>query len=73
MDNSNKTVNAEDAARELDKCVTTLERVEDYLLRMNEMNAQLHLAEKVLPSPLTVLVQTTERGATQAARRFREA
>lgn len=65
-------INGEDAARELDKAADVLEQVERYLLRMAEMNAALHLADKVLPSPLTVRVQVAIANAHQSAQRFRE-
>ncbi len=66
-----RTVNAEEAARELDKAADALEAALRHLRAANEANAALHLATTVRPSPLTVAVETALEGARRAAERFR--
>lgn len=46
----------DDLLRELDKIGTALHHAGEYLAKMNESNAMLHLSERVLYSPLTVEV-----------------
>jgi hypothetical protein len=46
----------DDALREVDKVLAALQRAGDHLSKQNEANAALHLADKVLYSPLTVAV-----------------
>lgn len=65
-------IDAEDAARELDKAGDVLEQVHRYLYAMNDMNAGLHLAPTVRPSPLTVRVECALEEARGAAERFRK-
>lgn len=61
-----------DAARELDKAADALAAACRYLELQNEMNAALHLADTVRPSPLTSRVESAAAEARQAAERFRE-
>lgn len=48
---------SDDQVRELKKIRNTLEYVEDYLIKMNQSNAALHLTKEVLYSPLTARVR----------------
>lgn len=60
------SMHPDDAVREAKKVSDALTRAGDYLARMNEANAALHLAGQVLYSPLT----TTVRAATESANRL---
>jgi hypothetical protein len=64
-------VDPEDAARELDKAADALEAASDYLAKMNAMNAALHLAKEVRPSPLAARISTALDEARRSAERFR--
>lgn len=48
-----------DAERTIDKCETALQMCSQYLTKQAEMNATLHLSEKVLSSPLLSAVDAT--------------
>lgn len=64
-------VDAEDAARELDKAADALAAASLFFERQGAMNAQLHLAETVRPTPLGVRVATAATEARRSAERFR--
>ena len=49
-------MNHVDALRELDKIGLALERAERYFSLQNQANAELHMSDKVLYSPLTMTV-----------------
>lgn len=59
-----------DAARELSKAALTLRAVERYLVAYNESMAALHMADKVMVSPLTAAVQQAAFDCEQAAARL---
>jgi hypothetical protein len=64
-------IEPEDAARELDKAADALGDAHDYLLKMSYMNAALHLAKEVRPTPLAARVATALDEARRSAERFR--
>jgi hypothetical protein len=64
-------VNAEDAARELDKAYDVLFDAYTYLITTDQANAARHLAKETRPSPLTIRVRTATEEARRAADRFR--
>ena len=64
-------VNAEDAARELDKAYDVLFDAYTYLITTDQANATRHLAKETRPSPLTIRVRTATEEARRAADRFR--
>lgn len=55
-------MNPEDLMREVDKIDGVLEAVEKYLTRQNEMNAALHMSDRVMASPLASAVTTARNG-----------
>jgi hypothetical protein len=64
-------VNAEDAARELDKAYDVLFDAYTYFITTDQANATRHLAKETRPSPLTIRVRTATEEARRAADRFR--
>lgn len=65
-------MNADDAARELDKAADALDAAAKHLRARNQSDAALHMAERVRPSPLTVAVENAAEQARKAAGSLRE-
>lgn len=65
-------MNADDAARELDKAADALDAAAKHLRARNRADAALHMAETVRPSPLTVAVENAAEQARKAPDGLRE-
>lgn len=65
MVEENKAI-AEDALREIDKLLEALVAADRHFMAEAEMNAALHLTDKVMPNPLAAKVSGVVRDGTTA-------